>query len=317
MTGTGHQQGAAALSRRRLFEIGASSVAVAVVLAACGDDEEAAPGRVGNAPDITDLPDEEVNDVVYLRTLTSLEYSILAVYDELAALEGLDEETASLLARLTDDHVATADAFAELTTAAGGEPYECANTWLMDRTLQPVLDHIIGGTVDATASGGSVDVTEATGGTVEGTQAVEGTVAETVIPPTDDPTRDTLATADALETVGAATAQLYVERLGDPALRAEVIRAATAASRRAAVTALRANPPPDGYVSPALTTGEEVGTNEEGFTPQFAVPARFGQLTPVALQVGAADENGQRFTINVETPAENAYAYESMTCPAS
>jgi hypothetical protein len=287
LTSAGQDRDAAPLSRRRLFELGVSSVAVAVVLSACGDDEVPAPGRVGNAPDLTEPPEAEVNDVVYLRTLTSLEYSILAVYGELAALDGVDEDTGALLARLTDDHQAAADAFAELTTGAGGEPYECANAWLMDRTLQPVVDHIVGGTVD-----------------------------DTEIPPTDDPTRDSLGTADALETMAAATAQLYTERLRDPTLRAEVIRAGTAASRRAAVTALRANPPPAGYVSTALTTGEEVGTDEEGFMPQFAVPARFGQLTPVALQVGAADENGQRFTANIETPAENAYVYEGMTCPA-
>jgi hypothetical protein len=288
LTSSGQARAAASLTRRRLFEVGAFTVAAAAVLSACGDDDEdPAPGRVGNAPDVTEPPEEEVTDVVYLRTLTSLEYSILAVYGELAALDGLDEDTSALLARLTEDHQGAADAFAELTTGAGGEPYECANTWLMDRTLQPAVDHIVGGTVDGTE-----------------------------VPATDDPTRDTLSTADALETIAAATAQLYTERLSDPALRAEVISAGTAASRRSAVTALRANPPPAGYVSPALTTGEEVGTDEQGFMPQFAVPARFGQLTPVVLQVGAADENGQRFTINVETPAENAYVYESMTCPA-
>ena len=95
-----------------------------------------------------------------------------------------------------------------------------------------------------------------------------------------------------------------------------MIGAGTAASRRAATAALRANPPPDGYVSPALTDGEEVVTDEEGFMPQFAVSARFGQLTPVTLLVGAADDDGQRFSINIETPAENAYVYESKTCPA-
>ena len=79
--------------------------------------------------------------------------------------------------------------FAELTTAAGGEPYECPNSWLMERTLQPVLDHIVGATVD-----------------------------DVEIPPTDDADRDALATADALETIAAATAQQYVERLADPAL---------------------------------------------------------------------------------------------------
>ena len=157
----------------------------------------------------------------------------------------------------------------------------------MRRTLQPVLDHILGGTVDG------VD-----------------------IPPTDDADRDSLATADALETIAAATAQQYLERLTDPALRAEVIAAGTSASRRAATSALRANPPPAGYVSPALTEGDEVTADEQGFMPQFAVPSRFGQLTPVTLVVGARDDAGQRFSITIETPAENAYVYDGQSCPA-
>jgi hypothetical protein len=278
---------AAALSRRRLFELGATSVGLAALLAACGNDEDPAPGRVGNAPEETDLSTAEVNDLVYLRTLTSLEYSILAVYEALSEIDGLDEDVTALLARFRDDHSSAADTLAELTSAAGGEPYECPNSWLMRRTLQPVLDHIIGVSADGTE-----------------------------IPPSDDPTRDALATADALETIAAATAQQYVERLADPATRADVITVGTAASRRAATAALHANPPPEGYVSPALTDGEEVATDEQGFMPEFAIPSRFGQLTPVTLQVGAADDAGQRFTINIETPAENAYVYEGQTCPA-
>jgi hypothetical protein len=275
------------LSRRRLFGLGASTVGLAAVLAACGSDEPPAPGRVGNAPEATDLPEGDLDDIVLLRTLTSLEHSIVAVYAALAAIDGLDEGVAELLGRFTDDHEATAEAFAELTRAAGGEPYECPNSWLMRRTLQPVLDHIVGGTID-----------------------------DVEIPPTDDADRDSLATADALETIAAATAQQYLERLADPALRAEVIIAGTSASRRAATSALRANPPPDGYVSPALTEGEDVGVDEQGFMPQFAIPSRFGQLTPVTLTVGAADDAGLRFSTSIETPAENSYVYEGETCPA-
>ena len=83
-----------------------------------------------------------------------------------------------------------------------------------------------------------------------------------------------------------------------------------------ATAALRATPPPEGYVSPVLTSGEEPETDNEGLPPHFAISARFGQLTPVPLQVGVVDEAGQRFTINLETPAENSYAYEGETCPA-
>ena len=284
----GDQPESVGLSRRQLFELSATSVGLTALLAACGSEEEPpAPGRVGNAPDVTALPDEEVNDVVFLRTLTSLEHSIAEVYTTLADLDGVDDGVVELLSRFTDDHVATAEALAELTTAAGGEPYECANAWVMERTLQPLLDHITGATVD-----------------------------DEEIPPTDDPTRDALTTAGALETIAAATAQQYIERLADGALRVEVIRAGAAASRRAATVALRANPPPGGYVSPALTDGEEVVPDENGLTPQFAVYARFGQLSPVTAVVGATDEEGLRFSTNIETPAENAYVYESQSCPA-
>ena len=196
------------LSRRRLLALGATSVGLAAVLAACRD-EAAEPTRVGAAPERTEPPEGDVNDVVLLRTLTSLEYSIIAVYEALAGIDGLDEDVASLLTRFIDDHAGAAVAFADLTTAAGGEPYECPNAWLMSRTLQPVIDHIVGATVDG----------------------VE-------IPPSDDPSRDALATADALETLEAATAQTYIERLADPALRAEVIGAGAAASRRSATAAL-------------------------------------------------------------------------------
>jgi hypothetical protein len=275
-----------AMSRRHLFGVGATSVGLMAVLAACGDDEEPAPGRVGLAPAEPELSAEEVNDVVYLRTLTSLEHSIVTVYDALLDIDGLGEDVATLLERLSAEHVAAAEEFASLTSQAGGEPYECANVWLMARTLQPLLDHIVG----------------TTDGDVE-------------IPPTDDADRDALTTAGALETIDAATGQLYVERLFDHDLRAAVITAGTAASRRAATTALRSNPPPDGYLSPALE-GAEVPPDEEGLIPQFAITSRFGQLTPVEVQVGAADENGQRFSVSIQTPAENAYVYEGATCPA-
>ena len=205
------------LSRRRLFGLGVSTVGLTAVLAACGSEEPPAPGRVGNAPEITDLPEGEVDDIVLLRTLTSLEHSIVTVYAALADIDGLDAGVSELLGRFSDDHVATAATFAELTSAAGGEPYECPNSWLMDRTLDPLLDHILGATVD-----------------------------DEEIPATDDADRDSLATVNALETIAAATAQQYLERLADPMLRVEVITAGTSSSRRAATSALRANPPPDG-----------------------------------------------------------------------
>jgi hypothetical protein len=121
--------------------------------------------------------------------------------------------------------------------------------------------------------------------------------------------------ANALETIAAATAQLFVGKLLDPALRPPVIGVGTQAGRRAAAAALLAHEPPDGFVSPALIDpDEEVLDDDQGFTPVFAIPFRFGQLTPVALEVGALNELDQRYTVTLETPAENAYVYEGQTC---
>ena len=128
------------VSRRRLFELGGVTVGIAAVIAACSNDTEAEPGRVGNAPVPTDLPSAEVDDVVYLRTMHSLERSILEAYAVLAPLEGLGESTTAALTRFIDDHTATAEALGGLTTDNGGEAYDCANPWLMERTIQPALD---------------------------------------------------------------------------------------------------------------------------------------------------------------------------------
>ena len=51
----------------------------------------------------------------------------------------LDGDDASLLERLIEDHRAAVAATAELTTAAGGEPYECANSWYIERVVTPML----------------------------------------------------------------------------------------------------------------------------------------------------------------------------------
>lgn len=269
------------ISRRRLFELGGMSAGVAALLAGCGNDEPPAPGRVGNAAPPPELEPVEVNDVVLLRTLTSLEHSIVEVYASLAEIEGVDGDVTAVLARFTDDHTTAAAEFAELTTASGGESFECANPWLMRRTLQPVIDNIVG---------------------------------SDEIEPSDDPTRDTLRFANVLETIATATSQQFVELLSEPALRSSVIAAGAQSARRAATIALHVDEAPERYVLTELIDGEEVAPDEEGFVPVFAIPSRFGQLVPIELRVGALNERDQRFTTSIETPADNAYVYEGESC---
>jgi hypothetical protein len=274
------------LSRRRLLALGGATAGLAAALAACGnDDAPPAAGRVGEAPPLTDPPEEDVNDVVLLRTLTSLSHSTVRVYESLSEVEGLDQRVAGTLARFIDDHTATAAALAELTSSAGGEPYECANTWLMDRTLQPAIDNIV------------------------------GTTGDNAIEPSDDPTRDAMTMAYTLETVASASDQLLVTKLADPALRTAVMELGAQAGQRAAVAALLANEAPEGLVSPLLIDPDaEVVADDAGFLPVFAISSRYGQLTPVEAQVGAANADGVRYTVTLETPADNAYIYESLAC---
>jgi hypothetical protein len=276
------------ISRRHLFAVGGATVGIAAFLAACANDEDPAPGRVGEAPEPTDPPRVTLTDAVFLRTLQSLEHTIVDVYAELASLDGIDDATSALLSRFTDDHVANATALTDLITEAGGEPYECANPWLMDRQLQPALDNVVG-------------------------KPAAGSTA--AIAPTDDANRDTLAMLNGLETLAQATYQQMVEKLSTPARRAAVIQFGAQAARHAAVAAIVAGGDEQRFVSPVLL-GDEVTADENGFTPVFAIPSRFGQLVPIEVTVGALNDLDQRFTAQFETPADNAYVYEGQACPA-
>jgi hypothetical protein len=292
-------------SRRRLFEFGGATVGLATLLAACGKDTEAEPGRVGNAPIPTDPPDLDVNDVVYLRTMQSLEQSIVDVYGVLSGLAGLGEGTVTALARFTEDHTAAVEALGQLVSDNGGEPFACANTWLMERAFQPALDHIVGKAAPEDAAEAS-DSTDA-GAT---TEADDGSIA-----PTDDADRDTLAMVNGLETLATSTYQQMVEKLTTPVLRASVIPFAASAARRSAVAAIIAGGEEDRFVSPVLF-GEDLTADADGFTPSYAIPSRFGRLTPIDVLIGAKNDLGLRYTATFETPADNAYAYAELSCEA-
>ena len=284
-------------SRRRLFEFSGATVGLAALLAACGKDTEAEPGRVGNAPVATDPPDLDVDDVVYLRTMQSLEESILAVYGVLGALDGLDEGTVAALTRFTEDHTALSETLGELATDNGGEPFACPNPWIMERDFQPALDYIVG----KAAEGGS--------GASDTTEADDGSIA-----PTDDADRDTLAMVYGLETLAAATYQKMVESLTTPALRAAVIPFGAQAARRAATIAIIAGGDEERYVAPTLL-GEEPAADAV-FPTAYAIETQFGRLTPIDVVIGAENDLGLRQTATFQTPADNAYAYHELACPA-
>ena len=230
------------------------------------------------------MPTVELNDAVYLRTATSIEYTLIDVYGTIIESGALDSADQAMVDRLIDDHRAAAETTSELTREAGGEPYECANAWYMERTIDPIIE------------------------------AIEGD-EELDIPPSDEPARDWLVLVNGLESMASAMYEQFVETLTEPELRAEVMVLGAQDARHAAAVAIVATGAPEGYANPELL-GEDLVIEEGALTPIWAIPTQFGSLAAIPITVGAPNEAGTRFSTNLETPADNSYIYDGMTCPA-
>lgn len=274
---------AGGIGRRDVIVAGGAALGLGALLAACGSSAASEPGRVGYAPVPTALPNEVLDDVVYLRTAQSIERTIVEVYGTLLDSGALGGAAADLVARLVDDHTATGAEVGELVSQAGGEPYDCVNSWYMDRVVPPIFETINGNGAD--------------------------------IEPSDDPARDMLAVVDSMESMAASMYQGLVERLSEPGLRADVMVFGARSARHSAVTAIISTGAPEAYVSPAVR-GEEVVPGESGLVPLFAIPTQFGTLSPYSLVIGAASSAGTRATLPIETPADNSYVYADQTCSA-
>lgn len=270
------------VGRRQLLVAGGATVSLGALLAACGGNGAGEPGRVGFSPAPTALPTETIDDAVYLRTAQSIENTIVDVYGRITEAGALTGGAAELLARLVDEHTATADEVADLVTEAGGEPYDCTNSWYMERVIPPLFERI------------------------------EGDL-EQDIAPSDDPARDALALIDAMESMAASMYQRFVGMLSTPQVRSEVMRFAARSASHSAAVAIVATGAPEAYVSP-LVIGEELTPDESGLVPLFAVPGQFGTLNPYSLVLGAASSAGTRATFSLETPADNSFVYHGQTC---
>lgn len=268
--------GTSRYGRRDALKIGGLTVSVAALVAACGDNRtgDDAPGRVGYAPPVTAPPDYPIDDAVLLRTASSLEFTLVEVYETILGVGVLDGDQVLLVERLIEDHVAVADEMGELTDSVGGTAWECTNPWYMDRLVEPLL------------------------------AAIQGS---------DDPTRDIINSANALESIAAATHQDLTLQLTDEAASAATMAAATLESRHAAAI-VAASRGAEGYISP--TIGGGVQSDAQGIPLQFAVTDRFGSTGQIELTVGQGDENGVRETFILQTPSLNALIYNELepTC---
>jgi rubrerythrin len=266
----------ALVGRRRFLQLGGFSVATAAVLSACAGTESDI-GRIGDAPPLATLPDAEVNDIVLLRTASSIERSAIAVYDLVLGNSALlDPALTDVAKRFRDDHLGHADIFDALTTEAGGEAWTCGNPRIDELLIAPVVAQIVG---DASAD----------------------------ILPSDDVRRDVLNFAHGLETLAGETYQALVQAVSTPELRKAAMQVGSQEVRHAALFALAITGRPDGFIPPA-----EAPADPPPIPVVYAIPAAFGQLAGTQIVVGAPDELGQRRAFNLDTPSLNTFVYEYM-----
>jgi hypothetical protein len=299
---TAQQRVDALLGRRRLFQIGGFSVATAALVAACGGGTTS-PGvaKIGEYPTTTVLPDAKVDDVVLLRTASSLEHSVISLYDVVIANADLiDPKYLDVVKRFRDDHAAHAATVEQLTADQGGEPWTCGNPRIDTLLVPAILRAIQGG-------------------------PAEDGLAE--MAPSDDPRRDVLNVAYALESLAGSTYQSLMPSLSLPSLRKDAITIASQEVRHAAILAIAATGRPLGYVNPDDITAaggvppapETTAPAAEGTTPimaiptAYAIPTQFGNLGATPLIIGAPNDIGNRVSINLETPSLNSLVYEYMT----
>jgi hypothetical protein len=265
------------LSRRELIRSGGLVVTVGTLVAACGAGRTGpqSPGRLGVAPPPATLPDAVVDDVALLRTAQSLEYTALGVYDAAAATGALSDAELALADRFVTDHTRHAAALGELIGEAGGEEFACANPFLMDRIVTPVLAAL-----------------EANGGT-------------------DDLHRDLLNIAHGFEQIAGQSYQALVVAFEDPALRRAAMQIGGEELRHATVLARAITP---GQTFAPSFFGEPEEKDDAGFVVPYGIPSVFGKVSGFELVVGARNEEGARFSAQLQTPAANTIVYEYQSC---
>jgi rubrerythrin len=194
-----------ALGRRALIRNGALTVSLGAIAAACGTGRSGSvdPGRLGVADAAPELLDEEIDDITLMRTAQSLEYTALDVYAAATETGALSGDEAALVQRFVEDHRRHADAVGAIVVRLGGQPFECANPFLVDRTVTPVLG------------------------------ALDGS---------DDLRRDLLNIAYAFEQLAGASYQALVPMLVNKPLRASAMQVGSEEQRHAAALAAALNP---------------------------------------------------------------------------
>lgn len=278
-------------SRRDALKIGGLTVTLGALVAACGNDRGGSEdaGRVGNAPETTALPTYTVDDAVLLRTASSLEWTAVEVYETAKAGGYIPDDVTPATTIFLENHRILAAQMEALTTEVGGEPWTCANPWLMDRLVNPVLTAITTERVVDLGNG----------------QEFRAELTE------EQKIADVMNFAEALENLAVASHQTLVSLTGHLPARTAHAEAASLEARQAAELAIELGGT-EAYASYDLL-GEEP---PEGAPTQFAIPSQFGQTSQIEIKAGPGDQNGVVLGFTLQTPAENSLIYNELACPA-
>lgn len=193
------------IDRRRLLRNGTLMLSMGAVIAACGENRGGveAPGRLGVVEVEPDTLDTTVDDIVLLRTAQSLTFTGLAVYEAAGETGVLTGGAATLAERFVADHVRHTELLGDLISERGGETFACANPFMMERVVAPILG------------------------------ALDGT---------DDLERDILNIAYSFEELIGRSHQALVPSFEDRALRVAAMTIGTETHRHAAALASALNP---------------------------------------------------------------------------
>lgn len=291
----------AGFDRRTFFRVGGTTIALSAVVAACaGTEEGAGPEGIaaaGERPPLATVPTTPVDDVVLLRTATSLHYNAMDVVDTVSAVDGVDSAVVELAAAYRTLLQGQADALAEATTEAGGQAYEQSNPVVDDRVIQPAAALLAA-------------------------SPTQGTDAANLL--------------HAVAVLAAATHQAFVAQFADKALR-QAAMAIGAVHSQVAASLAHLISPENFVTEAAIASAEPAGVEQAPETtvdaglpttvapsvettaaavgvPDVAVymvPTAFGPLSPTQVVLGdpTADGDTKRQQLNIETPSLNSMMY--------
>ena len=116
----------------------------------------------------------------------------------------------------------------------------------------------------------------------------------------------------AFESNFGASYQSFVKLLQGLELRTAAAFHAGEEHRHAEVLARIINP--DETFSPTFF-GVPEEKDAAGFPIPYAIPSVYGKVNAIDLVVGDVTAEGTRFSIQLQTPAQNTFVYEYMACP--